>query len=546
MNKRLIAQSLVVLSVCLLVLLTSSQLAFSNLGAHSYQTNDLFAAVNQGRVFWYDGSGVAQVFHDVMNTGQGGFTTGMAFDPSMNLYVTNFSTQTVAKFDDKGVLIDGHWWHTTTGQPEAVVRDANGDFYVSSAAGGGLLQKFGPGQDSPNLAGFPMDINPGNVGRGGVDWIDLAADNCTMFWTVEEQNVRMHDVCTNTGLGIFNLAPLPSSVAYALRILPDGRVLVANTSVVVLLNADGSQAATYDVTGEDSWFSLNLVQGCQEFWAGNFSTGKAYRFDVATGQGLDNHSEVLNTGVPPSFLFGLTIKGECLAIEELVVEFDIKPQSCPNPLNVKSGGRLPVAILGTDDFDVTDVDVSTVQLEGVDHVDHLLRDETEPVADRQDVCDCNEADPDGLTDLTLKFDKQAIVAALPGDPEDGDVVVLTITGQTLDGRDFTGQDCVVIVKRGNTQSGDVLPFNPTSITLFQNVPNPFKDGTMIHFSLPEMDHATLTVQDVAGRTVATLVDGVLDAGVHAAEWNDDAASGIYFYRLTAGSTTLTKKMILMK
>jgi hypothetical protein len=231
---------------------------------------------------------------------------------------------------------------------------------------------------------------------------------------------------------------------------------------------------------------------------------------------------------------------------ELIVELDVKPQSCPNPLNVKSGGRLPVAILGTDDFDVNDVDVSTVTLEGVSPVDHFLRDETEPVANRQDVCDCNEADPDGHLDLTLKFDKQEIVAAL-GDPADGDVVVLHLTGQTLDGEDFTGQDCVVIVKRGSgPASSEILPFDPMSVTLFQNVPNPFKDGTMIHFALPEMDHATLTVQDVSGRTVATLVDGVLDVGIHSAEWNSDAASGIYFYRLTAGSTTLTKKMILMK
>ena len=44
---------------------------------------------------------------------------------------------------------------------------------------------------------------------------------------------------------------------------------------------------------------------------------------------------------------------------------DIKPQSCPNPLNVKKKGVLPVAILGTADFDVNEVDPATVELEGV-------------------------------------------------------------------------------------------------------------------------------------------------------------------------------------
>ena len=84
------------------------------------------------------------------------------------------------------------------------------------------------------------------------------------------------------------------------------------------------------------------------------------------------------------------------------------------------------------------------------------------------------------------------------------------------------------------------------MTLFQNVPNPFKNGTSIQFSLPNETQTTLTVQDVTGRTIATLVDGVLEAGIHSVEWNDDAASGIYFYRLTAGNSTLTRKMVLMK
>jgi hypothetical protein len=150
------------------------------------------------------------------------------------------------------------------------------------------------------------------------------------------------------------------------------------------------------------------------------------------------------------FVLSLTIGATFLmvswaAAQVVAVEVDIKPMSCPNSLNVKGGGVLPVAILGTDDFDVTDVDTTTLQLEGVAALRTWFSDESTPVVDGE-ICECSEDSADGYLDLTAKFKKQDIVAAL-GAVSDGDVIVLTLTAMLQDGTAIMGEDCVLIRKR---------------------------------------------------------------------------------------------------
>ncbi len=93
---------------------------------------------------------------------------------------------------------------------------------------------------------------------------------------------------------------------------------------------------------------------------------------------------------------------------------------------------------------------------------------------------------------------------------------------------------------------------PRNFELAQNYPNPFNPGTSIEFSLPTMSRATVEVFNVVGEKVATLIDHFLPAGRYTVDWdglNADrkpAASGMYFYRLSAGDFTETKKMMLVK
>lgn len=91
-----------------------------------------------------------------------------------------------------------------------------------------------------------------------------------------------------------------------------------------------------------------------------------------------------------------------------------------------------------------------------------------------------------------------------------------------------------------------------AFTLDGSYPNPFSARTEIAFELSEAAHTTLTVYDVMGRKVATLVDRSMDAGPHAVAWNGHSdqgsklASGVYFYRLSAGDVSQTKRVIIVR
>jgi hypothetical protein len=88
---------------------------------------------------------------------------------------------------------------------------------------------------------------------------------------------------------------------------------------------------------------------------------------------------------------------------------------------------------------------------------------------------------------------------------------------------------------------------PQAFTLLQNYPNPFNPSTTIAFSLPSQSFVSLKVFDVLGREVATIVSEEMAAGTYSRRWNaTKLSSGIYFYRLQAGSNTQMKKLILLK
>jgi hypothetical protein len=88
---------------------------------------------------------------------------------------------------------------------------------------------------------------------------------------------------------------------------------------------------------------------------------------------------------------------------------------------------------------------------------------------------------------------------------------------------------------------------PTEFSLLQNYPNPFNPSTVISFQLPVNSHVKLQVFDVNGREVATLIDGEMTAGDHTATFAPrDLAGGIYFYKITAGQFSQTRKGVLMK
>ena len=100
-----------------------------------------------------------------------------------------------------------------------------------------------------------------------------------------------------------------------------------------------------------------------------------------------------------------------------------------------------------------------------------------------------------------------------------------------------------------TPTGDAVPSRPV---LDQNYPNPFNPTTTIRFGLNEPAAVSLRIYDAAGRLVRVLIEAPLSAGTHARAWDGmdsrgaAVSSGVYLYRLDAGSFSRTRKMILIR
>ncbi len=94
---------------------------------------------------------------------------------------------------------------------------------------------------------------------------------------------------------------------------------------------------------------------------------------------------------------------------------------------------------------------------------------------------------------------------------------------------------------------DIKQGLPISFALDQNYPNPFNPTTTIRYSVPKSGIVNLEVFNILGQKIETLVDKFQSTGVYNIEFDGkNHASGIYFYRLTKGNSSLTKKMVMIK
>jgi photosystem II stability/assembly factor-like uncharacterized protein len=106
----------------------------------------------------------------------------------------------------------------------------------------------------------------------------------------------------------------------------------------------------------------------------------------------------------------------------------------------------------------------------------------------------------------------------------------------------------VILKYSIATSVKDPPQNiPARFSLEQNYPNPFNPSTNITFSLPSRSYVSLKVFELIGREVSTIIAGELPAGNYTRQWNAaNMSSGVYFYRLQAGTFGETKKLMLLR
>lgn len=229
------------------------------------------------------------------------------------------------------------------------------------------------------------------------------------------------------------------------------------------------------------------------------------------------------------------------------VAVDIKPESCPNAINSRSGGTVSVAILGSEDLDVSQIDASSISLS---NCAFPVRWDVEDVATAAngEGCDCTEAGPDGFDDLVLKFDKDDLLALIYASGE----TTLSFFGQLVDGSTFAGSDCATATPVGLGRSNAKVSAAPQTYFLAQNRPNPFNPATTIEFGLPEPGRVELSIYNLRGQLVRRLVASEFPAGRHEAVWDGRSqlgvpmASGIYFYWLKSDTFDAKKRLVLLR
>ena len=236
-------------------------------------------------------------------------------------------------------------------------------------------------------------------------------------------------------------------------------------------------------------------------------------------------------------------------------DLDIKPGSCPNPLNSQlfgdlnaknnKGGVITIALLGGS-LDLSQVCQQTININGLAPLGGGQAPELDDVSTEDGnaaPCDCIGGGGDGILDLKMKYDSGDLAQALGGSPNKGQILQVDMTFTDLSGLCYVASDCIKVV--GNANPGNLRAGGgPTMAPAF---PNPFNPVTQISYSLPEAQEIYLAAYDVSGRLVEVLYSGFQEAGDHLIEWHaDHLPSGVYFYRLKASGETFVRSVTLLK
>ena len=293
MRVRIIASALAALVVLLIVSAAAAQTG-------DYKPGYLFVSVGGGIIRAFDSSGnqIGELDTQTDSSEIG----DMCFGPGV-MYSMNFSDQSISKFDGAGKLVESRW-ATIPGAIESCVFDKDGNLYVGEDGdSGGVLVKVSPsGQVEQTFA--PETDN------SGVDQIDLAEDQCTLYYTSEGSGIRRYDVCRDQQLSDF--ATGIGNNCYGLRIRPNGEVLVACDVTVYRVRQDGTVIQSYSpegvTTSVGGLFALNLDNDDKHFFTATYQEGRVWRVDIDSGEGTQ--TPYLQTTIAGDSIGGLAIFGE--------------------------------------------------------------------------------------------------------------------------------------------------------------------------------------------------------------------------------------------
>jgi VCBS repeat-containing protein len=324
----------------------------------------------------------------------------------------------------------------------------------------GVLERW-PGEPWPgnpmgliqwgrDIQQFLYDSVTGQLTRGAVfdphaswqgsDWIDLASDQRTLFYTSEWGVVHRYDVGADPAGGVRQLpdyATLPpvdgrSQTLYALRVLPpgdgSGGVLVAAPAELLRLTADNRVVMRYDA-GVDGWFGLNISPDGKSVWSGSTVNGRIYKWDIATARllplgssagfgGIFSGAEVVQvhelTQEPTRYsLDGMCVMGEYTAAQEI----------CGNNIDDDGDGLI--------DENCQPIEICSTLSPGDDDGDGLV-DSNDPDCGAVNICSATGPTDPSVAGFCARFNYEGdsvLVLPAPGPPEHQPLRdVYTITG----------------------------------------------------------------------------------------------------------------------
>jgi len=283
--------------------------------------------------------------------------------PLSLLYTTNFSFNTVQVIDvsHPHTLVDsiavGENGRGKSRQTESIVFRRDGSFLVGNAGGDGDVHEY----SAAHVFARQFDVETEDR---GADWLELGADQQTLFYTSEGRTVFRFDVSGGGQLADYSNELDPFGRGFALRLLPpydgSGGLLVADWHGIRRLDGTGAVVQTYDVgeqLWDNNWFALSLDPNGTSFWVGDQITTNIYRFNIASGA-----IEVgpILSGAYRDYLNGMCVLGESGIFKDSFEDIDqpVDSVGAPTSTNEKFAPRPTIN---------TDCELIGPYLDAVDH-----------------------------------------------------------------------------------------------------------------------------------------------------------------------------------
>ncbi|HTP09350.1 MAG TPA: hypothetical protein VMP08_13935 [Anaerolineae bacterium] len=322
---------------------TANAITLGNPQPRPFQSGDLFVSSTNGKIKQFDRDSNLVGVLDPKLSGNPLAGAGMCFDSNGNLIATQFGVSSVSKFNVAGQLISSTFGGFYGAQPESCAFDAAGNFFVGQA--NAIVGFPAPIQKHNGTTGAIMDVYTATQTDRGTDWIDLKADGRTILYTSEDGEILAYDVLSKTQKP--NFVNGLQDPCFAIRVRPNGEVMVACQQLVYRFSSSGAISHTYTVAslGETDplgLFALNLDSDGTSFWTAGLGSGKVYKVDIASGtllKSFDAHPFVGTAIGAGAYIVGLAVYGEIQV-------------GRPNLTLVETVGTLPASCAGTREITV--------------------------------------------------------------------------------------------------------------------------------------------------------------------------------------------------